>query len=122
MPKKSQREGIIKLNADISERETKRACIESTEQNRFCKLSCVSFLSLYLVIFGESGLDCKHKPCIFVQSENKFALYNLCCLIIKQGAAIKRFSVCLPRKKTIHDLLLINYESPYVLPFFLLSL
>lgn len=33
MPKKNQREGIIKLNADISERETKIACIESIEQN-----------------------------------------------------------------------------------------
>lgn len=33
MPKKSQREGIIKLNADISETETKPAWIESMEQN-----------------------------------------------------------------------------------------
>lgn len=122
MPKKSQREGIIKLNVDISERETKIACIESMEQNWFCKLSCVSFLSLYLVIFWVSGLDCQHKACIFVQSEKKFGLYNLCCLVIKQGTAIKSFSVQLLRKKNIHDLLVINYESPYVLPLFLLSL
>lgn len=32
MPKKSQREGIIKLNADVSEIETKMAWIRSMEQ------------------------------------------------------------------------------------------